>query len=66
MENTLKKITLANVVSEMQAEAAEDSIILGSLADRAAKRRRMLDTLAIILTMPVAKDLGKKKVEVGA
>lgn len=66
MENILKKITLANVVSGMQAEAAEDSIILSSLAERAAKRRRMLDTLAIILTMPAANEVGNKKVEVGA
>ena len=50
----------------MQAEAAEDSIILGSLLARAQKRRRLLDTLAIVLAMPVAKDIGKKKVEMGA
>ena len=62
--NTLKQITLANVVSGMQAEAAEDSILLGSLADRAAKRKRMLDTLAVILTMPAAREAGNKKVEV--
>jgi len=62
--NTLKQITLANVVSGMQAEAAEDSILLGSLADRAAKRKRMLDTLAVILTMPAAQEAGNKKVEV--